>query len=79
MCVLDGVRTMWTLERFALCDFDQLLRYRGVVKSILEWGSERCKAIVEALEQSGNEPDSTIAAKIGYQEARTTSFLEWYI
>jgi hypothetical protein len=62
MCVQNGVYTMWTLKRFVLGNFDLFSRYRGTVRNILEWGSERCGNIVRALESGSSAPPQVIAA-----------------
>jgi hypothetical protein len=52
----DDKYVMKTVDRFSLGDYDQIIKYRSMMKNIIDWGAEHCAQIVEALERSSRSP-----------------------
>ena len=69
----DDGYVMKTVERFSLGDYEQLLRYRSMMKNIIDWGDERCTQIVNALEPSSRLPAEIISEHVAGTKRRHNS------
>jgi hypothetical protein len=70
----DDEYVMKTVERFSLGDYKQFVRYRSMMKNIMDWGAERCAQIVEALDRSSCSPAVVIKNHMaGVKRPRSSS------